>query len=315
MAAKPEITLTDGESRLRSRCMCRLFGMSGGPEPVRATFWLLQAPDSLQQQSRREPDGAGIGTFDAGGTADRRQAAARRLRGSPVRASRPGSWSRGRSSPTSAIAVQPASLTMANTHPFEQDGRLFAHNGVIGDVERLEAELGDARALVHGDTDSERFFALITREIRRRAGDVGEGIAAAARWVAGNLPVLSLNCVLITASDLWALRYPDTHELYVLERDAAPAGARHLRPHQRAEPRPRALRGAERAPGGRRRHRAHGRRSGLAGAALRRAAPRRRRAAGEQSPDDRRACRHTCSRWPISASARPRRRRDRAARR
>lgn len=45
--------------------MCRLFGMSAGPEPVRATFWLLQAPDSLQQQSRREPDGAGIGTFDA----------------------------------------------------------------------------------------------------------------------------------------------------------------------------------------------------------------------------------------------------------
>ena len=42
--------------------MCRLFGMSGGSEPVRATFWLLQAPDSLQQQSRREPDGAGIGT-------------------------------------------------------------------------------------------------------------------------------------------------------------------------------------------------------------------------------------------------------------
>ena len=27
--------------------MCRLFGMSGGPERVRATFWLLEAPDSL----------------------------------------------------------------------------------------------------------------------------------------------------------------------------------------------------------------------------------------------------------------------------
>ena len=48
--------------------MCRLFGMSGGREPVQATFWLLEAPDSLAQQSRREPDGTGIGIFDADGT-------------------------------------------------------------------------------------------------------------------------------------------------------------------------------------------------------------------------------------------------------
>ena len=70
-----------------------------------------------------------------------------------------------------------------NTHPFEQDGRLFAHNGVIEGLDLLEAELGDAMSLVSGDTDSERFFALITRETRR-TGDVGEGITAAARWVA-----------------------------------------------------------------------------------------------------------------------------------
>ena len=56
--------------------MCRLFGMSAGSEPARATFWLLDAPDSLVQQSHREPDGTGIGWFDAGGAA-----ATRRLRG------------------------------------------------------------------------------------------------------------------------------------------------------------------------------------------------------------------------------------------
>ena len=44
--------------------MCRLFGMSAGTEPVKATFWLLEAPDSLAQQSRREPDGTGVGYFD-----------------------------------------------------------------------------------------------------------------------------------------------------------------------------------------------------------------------------------------------------------
>ena len=120
-------------------------------------------------------------------------------------------------------------LTEVNTHPFCQDGRLFAHNGVIGDLPALEAELGDAMADVHGDTDSERFFALITREIRSAQGDVGAGIAAAARWVAEHLPVLSINCIVTTADGLWALRYPDTHELHVLERDAGgPGGHRHL---------------------------------------------------------------------------------------
>ena len=37
--------------------------------------------------------------------------------------------------------------------------------------------------------------------------------------MAANLPVLSLNFVLIDAAELWAFRYPDTHELHVLERD------------------------------------------------------------------------------------------------
>ena len=37
--------------------------------------------------------------------------------------------------------------------------------------------------LVQGDTDSERFFALITREIET-SGAVGEGIVSATGWVA-----------------------------------------------------------------------------------------------------------------------------------
>ena len=37
--------------------------MSGGRTPVTATFWLLEAPDSLSEQSRRNPDGTGLGWF------------------------------------------------------------------------------------------------------------------------------------------------------------------------------------------------------------------------------------------------------------
>ncbi len=110
-------------------------------------------------------------------------------------------------------------LELRNTHPFEQAGRLFAHNGVIENLPALEAHLGDALATVHGDTDSERLFALITRETATHGGDVSAGIAAACGWVAANLPVLALNLVLATEQGLWALRYPQTHELHLLERE------------------------------------------------------------------------------------------------
>ncbi|MBV9809460.1 MAG: class II glutamine amidotransferase [Solirubrobacterales bacterium] len=200
--------------------------MSGGREAVRATFWLLEAPDSLAEQSRREPDGTGLGTYDPNGH--------------PIVSKQPlaayedqqfAQEAREVSSRTFVAHVRYAStgaVSPENTHPFEQRGRLFAHNGVIENIARLEQELGDAATLVRGETDSERYFALITREIERD-GDVSAAIARAAGWIADNLPVFALNLILITDSDLWALRYPDVHELYVLERDAGgPAGGRHL---------------------------------------------------------------------------------------
>jgi hypothetical protein len=60
---------------------------------------------------------------------------------------------------------------------------------------RLEEQLGRDASLVLGDTDSERYFALITQRADARGGDVGAGMTAAARWIAANLPVSSLNTV------------------------------------------------------------------------------------------------------------------------
>ncbi len=207
--------------------MCRLFGMSAGQKPVQATFWLLEAPDSLAVQSRREPDGTGLGAFTADGTPQ--------VLKQPLAAYEDQAFAREARSVTSRTFVahvryaSTGGLRLRNTHPFAQRGRIFAHNGVIADLGKLEQELGEEMmSLVGGDTDSERYFALITREIER-TGDVGEGIASAARWVAANLPLFAINCVLVTRSDLWALRYPDVHELYVLERAAGgPTGSRHL---------------------------------------------------------------------------------------
>src|ERR1700761_390051 len=201
--------------------MCRLFGLNSGHVRVRATFWLLGAPDSLEAQSHRNVDGSGIGYFD--------QAGAPVIDKEPEPAFRDPSFlhaAKDCESETFVAHVRLASAggrTMANTHPFTMKGHIFAHNGGFGELGPLEERLGDYRDLVRGDTDSERFFALITKETDARGGDVAAGITAAARWIGASLPVAALNVILAAPGELWALRYPGQHALHVLERPAANA--------------------------------------------------------------------------------------------
>lgn len=209
--------------------MCRLFGMHSGQQSVTATFWLLDAPDSLAAQSHQNPDGAGIGVFgpNCKPTIDKQPLAAW---DDPEFAS----GARTLHGDTFLAHVRYASATplrVENTHPFLQDGRLFAHNGVVEGLPELEARLDELGAgdLVVGDTDSERFFALITAEIRRHQGDVKAGIVAAVNWIADQIPFYSLNLLISTETEVFALRYPDNNELYVLERaPGGSAGDRHL---------------------------------------------------------------------------------------
>jgi predicted glutamine amidotransferase len=190
--------------------------MSAGAQRAQATFWLLDAPDSLSKQSHREPDGTGLGWFDA----QRRPHVSKQ----PVAAFADSDFSHEAHELCSTTFIahirfaSTGALELKNTHPFEQQGRLFAHNGVIEDLQALDAHLGAALSLVQGDTDSERFFALITHEIATHGGDLDAGIACACRWIASNLPLYAINFVLATADGLWAFRYPETHPLYVLDR-------------------------------------------------------------------------------------------------
>ena len=196
--------------------MCRLFGLTSGTARVRATFWLLDAPDSLEAQSHRNVDGSGIGFFDPAGE--------------PVVDKQPEPAfsdqefiheAKEASSSTFVAHVRWATAggrTIQNTHPFTMGGRIMAHNGGFGELPRLDEQLGSYAGLVLGDTDSERYFALITQQIDVHGGDVGAGIAAAAGWIAANLPVSSLNTVVVAPGELWALRYPDQHALHVLQR-------------------------------------------------------------------------------------------------
>jgi glutamine amidotransferase len=206
--------------------MCRLFGLSCAPHRIVATFWLLEAPDSLAEQSRRNPDGTGLGTFTADGdpVVEKQPVAAYQDTDFATEAKQ-------RRSATFLAHVRHASTggrTVANTHPFVQHGRIFAHNGVVGDLAELDERLGEHRALVGGDTDSERLFALITKEIDAHHGDVTAGITAAIRWVAAHLSLYSVNLILTTADQLWALRYPAGNDLLVLARGAGAGVGRHL---------------------------------------------------------------------------------------
>src|SRR5919201_1383582 len=147
--------------------------MTSGDRPIGATFWLLEAPDSLAQQSRRNADGYGLAIWRDGVVeVDKR----------PVAAYEDEAFAREAKdceSPTFLAHVRYASTGAAkpeNTHPFERDGLVLAHNGHIEGLDELERELGEYRGLVRGDTDSERFFALVCKETEARGGDPGAGL-------------------------------------------------------------------------------------------------------------------------------------------
>jgi predicted glutamine amidotransferase len=200
--------------------MCRLFGLTAGGVRVRATFWLLDAPDSLEVQGYRNVDGTGIGFFDSAG--------APVLDKQPEPASEDEEFiheAKAAESTAFVAHVRWASAggrSVRNTHPFAMHGRIMAHNGGFGELPRLDAQLGPYASLVQGDTDSERYFALITQQTDACGDDVSAGITAAARWIAANLPVSSLNTVVAAPGELWALRYPGQHALHILERPARP---------------------------------------------------------------------------------------------
>lgn len=142
--------------------MCRLFGLSAGQQRVRASFWLLDAPDSLILQSHRNPDGTGLGTFGADGLP--------RVEKEPIAAFQDSAFAKEakhRHSSTFLAHLRygtGAPAETRNTHPFEMDGRLIAHNGIVGDLPLLKEHLVADLKRVQGETDSEHVFALITRE-------------------------------------------------------------------------------------------------------------------------------------------------------
>ena len=122
--------------------MCRLFGMSGGRQARRRD---VLAARGARLAGRSRAAASPTAPAWAASTTDGRPEIFKQ----PLAAYEDDAFAREAkelSSRTFVAHVRYAStgaIAPQNTHPFEQHGRLFAHNGVIEDLAALERELGD----------------------------------------------------------------------------------------------------------------------------------------------------------------------------
>lgn len=210
--------------------MCRLFGFNAGGEDIHAEYWLVDAPDSMRVEGERNPDGTGIGWFSSDNDPH--------MDKQPMSAAKDAEFAHEARKVDTSLLVSHVRMTLlphkrmtglgedhlaVDTHPFLIKDRLVAHNGGFGDLAKVEEYLGGYMQYVQGHTDSERYAALIAMETDKADGDVGAGLAAAANWLSQNVPMYSLNCIVIADGQLWALRYPDQRSLHVATRVLQPA--------------------------------------------------------------------------------------------
>ena len=93
--------------------------------------------------------------------------------------------------------------TAANTHPFAAGSVAFAHNGYFSPRAAGDALLAESSGRpCAGDTDSERYFALVLAEMRHH-GPV-HALARAAARISAAATVVSLNALMLTHQALYA---------------------------------------------------------------------------------------------------------------
>lgn len=151
--------------------MCRLYGISGN-QPARVECSLIDAQNALLEQSIEDsrgvanPDGWGIGSYEAGSPTVHKSA---RAAAHDVEFRRTAEQVTSRTVVAHVRAATVGSNTLDNTHPFGHGPWLFAHNGTLAGFDQiadgLRSEISDhlLRSL-RGDTDSELIFAwLLTR--------------------------------------------------------------------------------------------------------------------------------------------------------
>ena len=205
--------------------MCRLLGIAA-ESVTRFATCLCDAPRSIATQSREQRDGWGAAVYAHDGA----WLVAKR----PVCAEDDAAFASAAMATAGVILVAHVrartvgAVSQANTHPFQRDGWVFAHNGTVSDVHlRSRTSLERLREL-EGETDSELLFAYLltrldecglTRSSASFAIDetVGRAVGELTRVRAG-----TMNFVLSNGSLLYAHRCG--RPLYLLERPSCGAG-------------------------------------------------------------------------------------------
>jgi len=224
--------------------MCRLFGFRSTIRSQMHRSLVLER-NALKQQAVEHPDGWGL-AFYVGGQPQVARGVSGAFEDDDFE-----NLCQFISSETVVAHVRKASvgeLTIENTHPFEHGPWVMAHNGTIPDFDALrpvlEARLAPHfRARMHGETDSERLFALFLTRLATRRNPHGEDISLPDLFASMEETVLevvalcaqrgtdpSLNMVVTNGRLMAAFRhgrtlYFSTYKERCPERDTCPAFA------------------------------------------------------------------------------------------
>jgi glutamine amidotransferase len=139
--------------------MCRLLGIAA-ESATRFAMCLCEAPRSIAIQSREQRDGWGAAVYVDGAS----WLVAKR----PVCAEDDAAFASAATATAGVVLVAHVrartvgAVSAANTHPFQRDGWVFAHNGTVSDVGHLRSRTSLSRqGELEGETDSELLFAYL----------------------------------------------------------------------------------------------------------------------------------------------------------
>jgi len=182
--------------------MCRLLGLVAS-QPVDFNISMAEAPEHFRALGQNIPDGWGLGYFLDGEPQVRKHAL-------PAKGEIPVEDAAAEARADVLVAhvrrSSRAPRALRNTHPFAQNGWLFAHNGALYPLleARVRREVG--RVPYEGQTDSEALFRLLLRHLERY-GDPPEAIQAAVEPLVEDGQFSGLNFLLARAGTLYAFRF------------------------------------------------------------------------------------------------------------
>lgn len=207
--------------------MCRLLGVAANTT-VHLTFSLLLAPNSLRKQAKSNSHGWGIAAFTRKWDLWKEAYSAGESREFEKRSHE----ANGKIIISHVRRVTVGKKMTENTHPFQQNGWVLAHNGTV----RRSKQLPVARPFEpKGDTDSERILCALVSQIYLVRGTTTNikpaAVSKALKSVIVSCVKLDPKCkVNLLFSDgryLYAFRHG--HPLYWLYRDPSASREVHSR--------------------------------------------------------------------------------------